>query len=283
MRNEIIPYNPKLKEFARQLRKNSTLAEVLLWEKIKQRAFGVQFHRQVPLLDFIVDFYCHELKLAIEIDGNSHLYRYEHDSKRQGELEKKGVKFIRFSDKDIKNNMFSVVLSIQETINTHLTNTKKVPSRGQSSNEVLSKNVKTPKKSPKEEGSIDFSFPKKEKLKSRKLIEQLFKEGVSITNFPLKLIYLETVFDDNIKIKTGVIAPKKNFRSAVKRNRVKRLLREAYRLNRPLVFNNIEGCFAFMILYLGKEIPHYQLVDEKMRGLLIKFHKKNIDEMRQNN
>ena len=274
MKNKIIPYNPDLKELARQLRKNSTLAEVLLWGKIKQRAFGVQFHRQVPLLNFIVDFYCHELKLAIEIDGDSHEFKYEYDSKRQGELEEKGVKFIRFSDQDVKNNMFNIVLSIQETINQHLKNTPKVHSRGQSLKEKL--------ENPKRDNPLDFSFPKKEKLKSRKLIEQLFKEGKNITNFPLKLIYLNTVFEDEVKIKTGVIAPKKNFKNAVQRNRIKRLLREAYRLNKPLVFNNIEGSFAFMILYLGKEIPNHQLVDEKMKGLLTKFHEKSLHEMRQN-
>jgi ribonuclease P protein component len=123
---------------------------------------------------------------------------------------------------------------------------------------------------------MDFSFPKNEKLKSKKLIEQLFIEGKSINHFPLKLIYLKTVFDDNSTIKTGVIAPKKNFKKAPDRNRIKRLLREAYRLNKPLLFNNIEGSFAFMILYLGKEMPNYQLVEEKMRGLLKKFHEKSL-------
>jgi very-short-patch-repair endonuclease len=93
-KNKIIPYNPKLKEYARQLRKNSTLAEVLLWQKIQKRMFGVQFHRQVPLLNYIVDFYCHELQLAIEIVGNTHDFKYEYDEKRQGELEKKGVRFL---------------------------------------------------------------------------------------------------------------------------------------------------------------------------------------------
>ena len=125
---------------------------------------------------------------------------------------------------------------------------------------------------------MNFSFPQKEKLKSKKLIEQLFEEGQSISNFPLKLIYLKTVFDDNSKVKTGVIAPKKSFKKAVHRNRIKRLLREAYRLNKPLVFNNIEGSFAFMILYLGKEMPAYQLIEEKMKGLLKKFVKNHADE-----
>ena len=76
----------------------------------------MQFHRQVPMLHYIVDFYCHELQLAIEIDGNSHLYKYEYDIKRQGELEKYGVEFLRFSDYDIKKNMFSVLLSLEAEI-----------------------------------------------------------------------------------------------------------------------------------------------------------------------
>ncbi|SHJ06163.1 endonuclease domain-containing protein [Pseudozobellia thermophila] len=116
MKNKIIPYDPKLKELARQLRKNSTLSEVLLWQNIKNRAYTVQFHRQVPLLDYIVDFYCHELMLAIEIDGNSHDYKYEYDSTRQGRLEKEGVRFLRLTDEEVKQEMFSVLLKIEETI-----------------------------------------------------------------------------------------------------------------------------------------------------------------------
>ena len=116
MKNKIIPYNPKLKEYARELRKNSTLSEVLLWKNIKNKALGVQFHRQVPMLEYIVDFYCHELMLAIEIDGDSHLYKYEYDIKRQGELEKEGVVFLRFTDLDIKQNMFSVGITLEQVV-----------------------------------------------------------------------------------------------------------------------------------------------------------------------
>jgi len=116
MRNKIIPYNPKLKLLARQLRKNSTLTEVLLWQKIKQRAYGVQFHRQVPMLNYITDFYCHEIGLVIEIDGSSHDHKILYDAKRQGELEAYGVTFLRFSNEDVKNNMFSVLLVIEEKV-----------------------------------------------------------------------------------------------------------------------------------------------------------------------
>ena len=116
MKNKIIPYETHLKEYARNLRNNSTLSEVLLWQHIKKRGFEIQFHRQVPMLNFIVDFYCHEIMLAIEIDGDSHLYKYEYDKFRQGELEKLGVTFIRFSDAEVKNNMFSVLLILEKEI-----------------------------------------------------------------------------------------------------------------------------------------------------------------------
>ena len=116
MRNRIIPYHPALKFLARQLRKNSTLPEVLLWQKIKQRAYGVQFHRQVPMLNYIVDFYCHEIGLAIEIDGKSHDHSFLYDAKRQGALEAYGVTFLRFSNDEVKKNMFSVLLIIEETV-----------------------------------------------------------------------------------------------------------------------------------------------------------------------
>ncbi|MBC6997703.1 DUF559 domain-containing protein [Cytophaga sp. FL35] len=117
MKNRIIPYNPKLKELARQLRQNSTLAEVLLWQKIKNRAYGVQFYRQVPILEYIVNFYCHELMFAIEVDGNSHDHKYEYDADRQAKLEEQGVKFLRLGDHEVKKEMFSVLLKIEETIN----------------------------------------------------------------------------------------------------------------------------------------------------------------------
>ncbi|MBT0813133.1 DUF559 domain-containing protein [Litoribacter ruber] len=85
MKNRILPYHPKLKALARELRKNSTLSEVLLWILIKNKALGVEFHRQVPIDNFIVDFYCHELMLAIEIDGNTHEYEEVavNDTRRQ--------------------------------------------------------------------------------------------------------------------------------------------------------------------------------------------------------
>lgn len=125
---------------------------------------------------------------------------------------------------------------------------------------------------------MKFTFPRKEKLKSKKLIEQLFAEGKSVSNYPIKLIYLKTELPFDVSIQAGVTVPKKNFKSAVRRNRIKRLMRESYRLNKALVFNNRKGSFAFLFLYLGKDMPDYTLVEKNLKAALYKFKKKNDDE-----
>lgn len=119
-----------------------------------------------------------------------------------------------------------------------------------------------------------FSFPKKEKLKSKQLIDQLFSEGKAVTAFPLRMVYLQTEFDDNAQFKTGVSVSKRNFKKAVDRNRIKRLLREAYRLNKTEHFNNILSSYALMILYLGKDGTDFANVNDKMKQLLDAFSKK---------
>jgi ribonuclease P protein component len=125
---------------------------------------------------------------------------------------------------------------------------------------------------------MSSKFPKKEKLKSESLIREIFEEGKSITSYPLKLIYLDIKIPVKTKIQCGVTVPKRNFKSAVKRNRIKRLLRESYRLNKEEIFNNIEGSFAFLFLYLGKDMPQYEEVEKNMRIILQKFLKKAPDE-----
>jgi very-short-patch-repair endonuclease len=118
MQNKIIPYNPRLKELARKLRKQGILSEVLLWKQIQKKSFGVEFHRQVPLDEYIVDFYCHELMLAIEVDGNSHLFDdiAANDVDRQSKLENLGVNFIRFTDLEVKKEMSMVLLALENKI-----------------------------------------------------------------------------------------------------------------------------------------------------------------------
>src|SRR5262245_28889889 len=110
----MIPYDARLKTLARQLRNQSTLAEVLLWNRIKNRAMlGYDFHRQRPIDEYIVDFFCPELMLAIEIDGNSHSLKGQRDVDRQCRLESLGVRFIRFNDRMVKREMPSVLSSIE--------------------------------------------------------------------------------------------------------------------------------------------------------------------------
>ena len=114
---KIIPYNPKLKELARKLRKNSTLSEVLLWEQIKNRKLmGCRFLRQKPIDNYIVDFFCPELMLAIEVDGITHDNKADFDKDRQDRLESLGVKFLRFLDIDIKTNLQGVLSMIQRWV-----------------------------------------------------------------------------------------------------------------------------------------------------------------------
>ncbi|HLT32868.1 MAG TPA: ribonuclease P protein component [Aquaticitalea sp.] len=121
---------------------------------------------------------------------------------------------------------------------------------------------------------MKYTFNKKEKLKSEKLIAQLFDEGQSVAAYPLRLVYLPTTFDDGTKIKTGVSVSKRHFKKAVDRNRLKRLMRESYRLQKGVYFNNFSGAYAFMILYLGKDGTDFDTMCFKMTQLFDKFLQK---------
>lgn len=118
---------------------------------------------------------------------------------------------------------------------------------------------------------MQANYPKKEKLKSKKLIEQLFTEGQSVSAFPLRLVFMPATYEDDVTIKTGVSVSKRHFKKAVDRNRIKRLLREAYRLNKGAYFNNITTQYAFMILYIGKKEPAFSEVELKTKQLFEKF------------
>ena len=98
-----------------------TLGEVLLWNEIKNKQLGVRFSRQIPIDEYIVDFYCKDLMLAIEVDGASHHHddRPDKDAARQKRLENLGVHFLRFDDLDVKTNIKWVVNEIDHWIRTH--------------------------------------------------------------------------------------------------------------------------------------------------------------------
>ena len=124
-----IPYNPKLKSFARTNRKNPTPAEKKIWDILSRQQFAeMKFTRQKPLDNFIVDFYCPQLLLAIEIDGDSHTEQELYDDVRSNFLMKKyGVEVIRYNNHDVLNNpegvyidLFSQVLSRKQFLSkTH--------------------------------------------------------------------------------------------------------------------------------------------------------------------
>ena len=114
---KIIPYRPHLKELARELRKNSTLTEIMLWNELKRKQVrGFDFDRQRPIDNYIVDFYCKDLQLAIEIDGESHYGNGKADEERQKKLESLGVHFLRFDNDDVLYKLDHVVKIIEKWI-----------------------------------------------------------------------------------------------------------------------------------------------------------------------
>ena len=124
-KRKIIPYNPKLKEFARKLRKDSTFTEILLWSYLKGKQMrGYDFDRQRPIDNFIVDFYCKDLQLAIEVDGESHYGNPDRDEKRDKRLSELGVTVLRFDDLDVRHKLDKVLESIEKWIDENVKATK---------------------------------------------------------------------------------------------------------------------------------------------------------------
>lgn len=124
-------YKPYLKNLARNLRKNSTLGEVLLWNKLKGRQLlGYKFIRQIPINKYIADVYCRELKLIIEIDGFTHNYKIESDTERQKVLEREGYTVIRFQEQEVRKDINNVIQRIVGWIETHNRLTPPHPPQG---------------------------------------------------------------------------------------------------------------------------------------------------------
>lgn len=102
-------------EKAKALRKSETNAEKLLWEQLKTKKLnGYKFRRQHPISHFIADFYCHELKLIIEVDGEIHQLseNKEYDENRTAELERFELKVIRYTNYEIENNLNEVLAAL---------------------------------------------------------------------------------------------------------------------------------------------------------------------------
>ena len=106
---------------AHELRRNMTEAETILWKELKNKGLpNVRFRRQHPIGLFIVDFYCHEFKLAIEIDGGIHFVKevIEYDDGRSHDIEKLGIKILRFTNNQVFNDMNTVLKEISESVSS---------------------------------------------------------------------------------------------------------------------------------------------------------------------
>ncbi|WP_299670595.1 ribonuclease P protein component [uncultured Polaribacter sp.] len=118
---------------------------------------------------------------------------------------------------------------------------------------------------------MKYTLGKQERLKSRKLIEKLYTEGKSVKSFPLRMVYLQTEHTSDFPCQVGVSVPKRNFKLAVDRNRIKRLMRESYRLQKEIVYDHLEEPYVFMISYIGGEEVKYEAIYSKMEKLLTLF------------
>ncbi|MGB3776641.1 MAG: ribonuclease P protein component [Leeuwenhoekiella sp.] len=114
-------------------------------------------------------------------------------------------------------------------------------------------------------------LPKNQKLKRKKIIEELFKSGNTIKSFPLILVYIETDLPDSTSIQVGFSVPKRNHKLAVTRNRLKRLLRESYRKKKEEF--KVENCsYAFMFIYVGKDRDSLEHINHVMNKIIAKFN-----------
>ena len=114
-----------------------------------------------------------------------------------------------------------------------------------------------------------YTFRKNERLKSEKQIEALFLKGQRATAFPLRMVYMKNPAEQQTT-QIAISVPKKNFKKAVVRNRIKRQIREAYRLEKPLLANN-SGVFALLFLYISKQEEDYAKIRHAMGELLKKL------------
>src|SRR5262245_53495105 len=107
------PLLPKAKQRARRLRREMTIPERLLWGKLRGgRLSGLKFRRQYPIDPYIADFYCHEHRLVIELDGESHVGAASYDERRKAVLKTQGLRVVRFTNDDVIQELEAVLEAI---------------------------------------------------------------------------------------------------------------------------------------------------------------------------
>lgn len=119
---------------------------------------------------------------------------------------------------------------------------------------------------------IKHTYPKNEKLKSRKKIQKLFTEGKSVSKYPLRLVYIEQPDAEEL-FQISVSVSKRYFKNAVDRNYYKRILRESYRLNQHILKQDLDKPYAFMLFYQSKGRLTFQEVNQRTIELFQKFQK----------
>ncbi|RPD97504.1 ribonuclease P protein component [Aureibaculum marinum] len=119
-----------------------------------------------------------------------------------------------------------------------------------------------------------FTLKKEEKLKSKRLIGALFDKGKSLSKYPLRLVYLKVEHTSDYPIQVAFSAPKRRFKKAVDRNRIKRLLRESYRKNKHLLYEAVDEKYVIMFTYIDENELKYVEIEEKMIILLKKLLEK---------
>ena len=103
-------------ERAKELRREMTPAEKILWEELRANKLGVHFRRQQVIAGFIVDFYCHKAGLVVEVDGDVHDLQQEEDVRREKVLTEMGLRIVRFSNDQVVKNLSAVVGKINELL-----------------------------------------------------------------------------------------------------------------------------------------------------------------------
>ncbi len=114
--------HPVILAHAREMRHPQTTAETTLWNVLRNKSTGYKFRRQHPIDMFIIDFYCAEAKLLIEIDGDSHFIpkQEEYDKARTEYLEDLGYKVIRFTNNDVRYHILAVADEIMQTVESRI-------------------------------------------------------------------------------------------------------------------------------------------------------------------